>query len=112
MPSPMPAPRGDANPDRSLPASPDAASSSSGVSLTPTQWKAAKRARDARNEAISANGNTMDYRKMKSVFGTKSKMQVDWRRQMAAGYRQAGGKIKHISKAENKAVEKRIPAGG
>jgi hypothetical protein len=65
----------------------------SSVTLSSTEWKAAKKARDARNKAISANGTAMDYRKMKTVFGTKNKMQVDWRRQMAAGYRQAGGRI-------------------
>ena len=35
---------------------------------------------------------------------------MDWRRQYAAGYRQMGGRIKYISKAENTAVEKQRKA--
>jgi hypothetical protein len=37
----------------------------------------------ARNKAISADGSAMDYRKMRTIFGTTNKISVDWRRQMA-----------------------------
>lgn len=77
-----------------------------GVTLSAAQWKAATLAVKARNSALNASGSKMNYRKMKIVFGTKSAARVSWRRQMAAGFRQAGGRIVYISKAENAAVER------
>lgn len=85
----------------------EVATSSPDVRLTPTQWKAAKLARDARNKAMRADGMAMDYRRMKTIFGTKSKTRIGWRREMAAGFRQAGGRLTHISKAEARLVERR-----
>jgi hypothetical protein len=75
------------------------------VTVSKTEWKAAGYVTKARNKAVSRGGSSMNYRKMKGIFGTKSKTKVDWRRQMGAAFRQAGGKIKHISTAESKAVE-------
>lgn len=76
-----------------------------GVTLSSTQWRAGVLSARARNTAMNARGTQMNYRKMKTVFGTKNAMQVSWRRQMAAGFRQAGGRIVYISKAENRQVE-------
>jgi hypothetical protein len=75
------------------------------VTLSTTQWKAAKLVAKARNSAVSKGGGTMDYTKVKKIFAANKKYGTDWRRQMAAGYRQTGGKIKNMSKAENKKVE-------
>ncbi|MCW2804311.1 MAG: hypothetical protein JWN06_2528 [Propionibacteriaceae bacterium] len=82
-----------------------AGSAPSRVTLSATQWRAAGYVTKARNYAVSAKGSTMNYTKMKKVFGTKNSLLVDWRRQMAAGFRQAGGRITHISKAEKKKIE-------
>jgi hypothetical protein len=40
----------------------------------------------------------MDYRKAKKIFATNKTYGTDWRRQMAAGHRQAGGKILHMAR--------------
>ncbi len=96
-------PRAEASPRMSPP--PDGAGSQRGVTLSATQWKAAKLVTSTRNSAVSKGGGTMDYRKAKKIFATNKIYGTDWRRQMAAGYRQTGGKILHISKAENKKVE-------
>lgn len=66
-----------------------------GANLSSRQWTKAKYATKARNHAISSSGKSMDYRKMKRVYGKHSA----WRRTTAAGFRQAGGEITHISKA-------------
>lgn len=48
----------------------------------------------------------MDYHKMLKIFGS-GKTQIDWRLQMAAGFRQFGGKINGIDSVQNKKVETR-----
>jgi hypothetical protein len=88
----------------SPPRLPDA-TAGSGVTVSATEWKAAGYVTKARNTAMSARGYTMYYKKMKSVFGTKNATLVSWRRQMAAAHKQAGGRIKDLSKAESKKVE-------
>jgi hypothetical protein len=49
-------------------------------------------------------GRTLDYRVAKKVFG-KGDTRVKWRRQVAAGWWDAGGKLSHISKAERRKVD-------
>lgn len=84
---------------------PDGASNRTSVTLSTTQWKAAKLVTKARNGAVSTAGGSMDYTKVKTIFAANKTYGTAWRRQMAAGYRQTGGKIINISKTENAKVE-------
>jgi hypothetical protein len=75
------------------------------LKLSPTKVKAVKLMAKARINAMNQSGSVMNYAKMRKVF-EKSKHGVSWRRQMAAGARQAGTHITHLSAAENRRVEK------
>lgn len=75
------------------------------IKLSPTKVKAVKLVAKARINAMNQSGSVMNYVQMRKVFG-KSKHGVSWRRQMAAGARQAGTRITHLSAAENRRVEK------
>jgi len=75
------------------------------IKLSPTKVKAVKLIARARVKAMNKSGSVMNYTKMRKVFKGK-KHGTSWRRQMAAGARQAGTKIKHISAKESREVEK------
>lgn len=75
------------------------------VKLSPTRVKAVKLIARARVDAMNKSGSVMNYAKMRKVFKGK-KHGTNWRRQMAAGARQAGTKITHISAAESREVER------
>lgn len=82
----------------------DATSNRSTVTLSTTQWKAVKLVTKARNDAVTPGGASMDYAKVKRIFAVNKTYGTDWRRQMAAGYLQAGGRITDISKVEKAKV--------
>jgi hypothetical protein len=75
------------------------------IKLSPTKVKVVKLMAKARVHAMNQSGSVMNYTKMRKVFG-KSRLGVSWRRQMAAGARQAGTKITHLSAAESRQIEK------
>jgi hypothetical protein len=69
--------------------------------VSPTEYKALRLSAKLKKQT---RGQTLDYRKAKKIFG-KGATRASWRRQYTAGWKTAGGKTSHVSKAERKKIE-------
>lgn len=78
-----------------------------GQRLSAPQMQASDLVGRARDYAMNTSGSVMNYAKMRTSFAAApNSVEASWRRQMAAGARQAGTRITNISAAENAEVEK------